>query len=388
MLECQRHLFDLPESVTYLNCAYMSPQLKRVEAVGREMLHRKSRPYEIQVDDFFSPVETLKSRFAQLVNIADPSRIAVIPSVSYGMGNVISNIQLPGHQQILLAGEQFPSNVYPWRRLSERSGAAIVTAPCPESASPAAAWNEALLEAIGPDTAVVAISHTHWADGTVFDLRALRRRTREYGALLIIDGTQSVGALPFDVAAIEPDALVCAGYKWLLGPYSLGVAYYGPYFDQGAPIEENWINRSQSEDFRQLVNYRDAYKSVGARYSVGEQSNFMLTPMLSEAFAQLLEWGVDQVQDYCRALSAGPLAILREMGAVAPEESERAGHLFGIRLDERFDAEKLKRAFAEQQVFVSLRGSAIRVAPHLYNREVDFERLISCFKLARKKLVY
>ena len=89
---------------------------------------------------------------------------------------------------------------------------------------------------------------------------ALRQRTHEVGAQLVIDGTQSVGALPINVQELQPDALICAGYKWLMGPYSIALAYYGPYFDQGEPLEEGWINRYGSEDFTNLVQYQDRYQ--------------------------------------------------------------------------------------------------------------------------------
>ena len=85
--------------------------------------------------------------------------------------------------------------------------------------------------------------------------------------------------MPFDVQAIEPDALVCATYKWLMGPYSMGFAYLGPRFDAGTPLEETWIGRAGSENFKELVNYRDDYQPGAVRYDVGERSNFALTPM-------------------------------------------------------------------------------------------------------------
>ena len=132
--------------------------------------------------------------------------------------------------------------------------------------------------------------HIHWADGTLFNLMAIREKTREHDALLIIDGTQSVGALPFSVAKIQPDALICAGYKWLLGPYALGVAWYSDYFNDGEPLEHNWLNRLQSEDFTRLTQYQEKFQDKADRYSVGESSNFILVPMLIRALEQLLQW--------------------------------------------------------------------------------------------------
>ena len=127
-------------------------------------------------------------------------------------------------------------------------------------------WNERVLEAIGDDTAIVALCQVHWTDGTLFDLEEVGTRCREVGAALVVDGTQSVGALPFDVGRIRPDALVCAGYKWLMGPYSIGAAYFGPRFDGGTPLEEAWLAREGSDDFPRLVDYTDTYRPGAARY--------------------------------------------------------------------------------------------------------------------------
>lgn len=386
-MQCQKHLFQLENDVSYLNCAYMSPQLRRVEAAGHGWVSRKNRPYEIHPEDFFTQVEQVKQLFAELVQVQDPERIALIPSVSYGMATVARNMTIKSGQRIVVAGEQFPSNYYPWQRLAEAQGAEMVEVAAPPSKRRGAAWNEALLTAIDERTALVALSHCHWADGTVFDLEDIRKKSREVGALLVIDATQSVGALPFDVSRFQPDALICAGYKWLLGPYSTGLAYYGPAFDGGVPIEENWINRYNSQDFQHLVQYQQEYQPGAGRYSVGEQSNFILVPMLAEALSQLLEWEVPHIQQYCRALSAGPLERLQAMGAQVEEPKYRSGHLFGIRLQGQFDIAGLRNQFERERVYVSLRGDAIRIAPHVYNDARDFERLLRCFEAARKAAV-
>ena len=387
-MECQKHLFHLSEEVAYLNCAYMSPQLRRVEAVGHAMVSVKNEPYHILPEDFFSTVDELRANFACLVGLSDPKRVALIPSVSYGMANIARNIDLHPSQHVLVAGEQFPSNYYPWKRLGDAAGAKVRIVDAPRSGGRTEAWNEAILAAIDRDTALVALSHTHWADGTRFDLAAIRKRSRELGALLVIDGTQSVGALPFDVEALQPDALICAGYKWLLGPYALGLAFYGPAFDGACPVEENWINRMHSEDFQHLVRYQEAYQPGASRFSVGEQSNFILVPMLNEALKQLLEWGVYNIQRYCLVLSQEPLHRLREMGGIVEPEKDRCGHLFGVRLGNRFEVDRLQQHLRSEGVFVSFRGNAVRIAPHVYNDQSDFDRLLRCFESARKQSAY
>ena len=236
MLECQSSKFSLPPEVSYLNCAYMSPLLNEVVQEGEFQVKRKSIPYTIGVPDFYEPVSDLKKAFAQLINVANPDRIAPIPSASYGLATVARNLPLKEDFNIVMVEEQFPSNYYIWERLAEEKGGSIRIVKLPESnRSRSEAWSEALLEAIDDQTILLALSHVHWADGTPYDLQTLREKTRAHGAWMVLDGTQSIGALPFDVEAIQPDALIAAGYKWLLGPYSLGVAYYGPVFDGEYP---------------------------------------------------------------------------------------------------------------------------------------------------------
>src|SRR5690606_19068490 len=174
-------------------------------------------------------------------------------------------------------------------------------------------------------------------------LQAIRSRTREVGALLVVDGTQSVGALPFDVQQIQPDALVCAAYKWLLGPYSIGLAYYGDYFANAKPIEENWINRVESENFSALVNYAAGYQPGAGRFSVGEHSNFILVPMALKALQQINRWGAANIQDYCRSISEDAIAKLREHGFFVDELPYRASHLFGVRYQGHVEPEALQQ---------------------------------------------
>lgn len=383
MLPCQRDRFSLPEGMHYLNCAYMSPLPKPVEDAGIEGVRRKRDPTRVTPQDFFTGADHARGLLARLVNAPDPARIALIPGVSYGMATVARNLRLEAGQNVVVAAAQFPSNVYGWRRACEESGAEL-RAVAPPSGSPArgAEWNARLLEAVDGRTALVALGHVHWADGTRFDLEAIGARAREVGAALVIDGTQSVGALPFDVQAIRPDALVVAAYKWMMGPYSTGFAWYGERFDGGVPLEESWLARKGSEDFSRLVDYADDYQPGAARYDVGERANFALLPMLAAAVELLLEWRPERVRDYCRALTRDLLAEAASLGFTVEDEAWRGAHLFGLRLPPGVEMARLQQALAERKVFVSIRGDAVRVAPNVYNDERDVAALAEALRAA------
>jgi len=381
MLSNQSHLFNLPQGVTYLNGAYMAPLSNDVATIGQKALLQKQNPTQISGEDFFLPTQKLKETFAKLIDVKEPNKIAVIPSVSYGLATVANNIKLKKGDEIVLLAEQFPSNVYVWQKLANKYDAKVVFIKSPAlEKGRGASWNNSILKNITSKTAVVAMPHCHWADGTLFDLEAIRKKTKENKALLIIDGTQSVGALPFSVAKIQPDALVCAGYKWLMGAYGLGLAYFSEQFNEGNPIEENWINRFNSQDFAGLVNYESRYQLGAGRYNMGEVSNFIATPMLTKAIAQILEWQPQNIQDYCQKISAEAITALQDLGCFIEEADYRAKHLFGIYLPDSIDVDVLKAHFNAHKIFVSFRGKAIRVAPNVYNTKADFDRFVSCFK--------
>lgn len=366
-----------------MNCAYMAPLLKRVERAGIKGLLQKRNPMAVTPAMFFEDSEKLRAEFARLLKISNSQRVAIIPSVSYGMASVARNVEINPGDEVIVAAEQFPSNVYTWMELTARAGAQIrIVTPPTELKQRGKRWNERLLESITPRTRLVALGHVHWADGTRFDLAAIRKRTREVGALLVIDGTQSVGAMPFDMKSFDPDALICAGYKWLMGPYSIGLAYYGPHFDQGKPVEENWINRLHSEDFTGLVNYQPAYQPGALRYEVGEHSNFILVPMMLEALRQVNEWTPVRIQQYTEKISREALAMLREAGCWI-EEEYRGNHLLGVRLPDHISLEKVKAALKKNKISVSVRGDSIRVSPHLYNSSDDMKLLARTILTAR-----
>ena len=380
-LVCQREQFSLPRSVHYLNCAYMGPLSRAVQQAGAAGIMRKADPSRIRTEDFFTEADRARRLFARIINADDPQRVAIIPAVSYGIATAARNLEVKPGQNIVVTGEQFPSNLYSWRKLAQRRNAQLRTVTPLSVSQRGQAWNQALLDAIDEHTAIVAIPVVHWTDGTRFDVERISARARSFGAAVIIDGTQSIGALPFDVQRIRPDAVVCAAYKWLLGPYSLAFAWFGPRFDNGEPLEENWIVRAGSEDFRGLVNYRDEYQRGALRYDVGERSNFILLPMAIAALEQILEWQPARIQQYCAELCADAIEEITALGFSVEKPEWRGAHLFGVRMPAGLDPAGLYQALQQAGISVALRGSAMRVSPNIYNDEEDVRALLQTLRI-------
>ena len=380
----QKHLFELPVDIHYLNGAYMSPLMKAVQEAGVAGTKRKLSPWELTADDFFIPAETVKQKFGRLIN-APAQQVAIIPSASYGLKSAISNIPANAGDHAIVVSNEFPSDYYTiqqWCKQNKKE-LKIITAPDVLTGR-AAAWNDRVLQAINMQTAAVVLSSVHWADGTKFNLQQIGEKCKAVNALFIVDGTQSVGALPIDISAFKIDALVCAAYKWLMGPYSIGLAYYNESFNNGIPIEDSWMNKSNAHDFARLSSYVEHYKPGANRYNMGEFSNSILMPMLDKALDIVTQWGADAIQDYCGQLILPLLHYLQENNYWIEEPAGRTNHLFGFLLPGSIDKTILLQELQKNKVFVSLRGDSIRVSPHVYNDEKDIDALIAVLKTQNK----
>jgi selenocysteine lyase/cysteine desulfurase len=382
----QRHLFQLPDDVHYLNGAYMSPLMKSVEEAGIEGMQRKRNPSGIAPADFFEDSVTVRSCFAQIVKCR-PEQIAIIPSVSYGLASAMRNLPVDIGQTAIVVGDEFPSDYYAVEAWCKDNDKRIQIVKAPEvTQQRGERWNQAILESINVDTAVLVLSSIHWTDGTIFDLRAIGQRCREVNARFIVDGTQSVGVMPIDVGAYNIDVLICAGYKWLLGPYSIGVAYYGGFFNEGSPIEEAWVNRSNARDFSALTLYTNEYTPGAGRYNAGEYGNFILVPMLAASLKQILEWDIVNINAYCRSLTQPLAAWLVGNGYTVEDDQARSPHIIGVGMPAALDMDKVVRQLQERKIYVSRRGKAIRVSAHVYNSQKDTDALVDALSALRKSL--
>jgi len=369
----QRHRFDIPDEVAYLNCAYFSPQPLAVREAGLAALDVKSHPWNVVPDDFFSPGERLRRLFAGLVN-GDADGVAFAPSVSYAVGVAARNVEVGAGRNVVMLAEQFSSDVYPWRARVAEGGGDIVTVPHPGDA----AWTDALLEHIDDDTAVVAVSNVHWTDGRKVDLARVGAAVRDVGAALVVDVSQSLGAVPFDVEAVRPDFVVAVGYKWLMGPYSHGYLWAAPHRREGAPIEETWTSRMGSEDFSRLVDYTDELKAGARRYDYGEWSNFTLMPMATAALELITELGPERIGATIAPLTERLERGSAEIGLQPVHSDHRFEHLMGVRFPGGIP-DALRPALAAANVHVSVRSDSIRVSPNVYNTAGDIDRLLEVF---------
>ncbi len=377
-MNSQKHLFSLEPTIHYLNCGYKSPLLKSAEKATIEALIRDRNPSYITPDDFFDQVIEVRELFGKLINC--PARnIAIIPSSSYGFASVLNNVKPKFDGNAITIKNEFPSGYFSLERWCDLNDNDFIVIE-PEENSSAEDWNTKIINSITEDTSVVLISSIHWMNGLKFNLKAIGLKCKEVGAKFIVDGTQSVGAIPLDISQTPIDALVCASYKWLFGTYSIAFAYISDDFDKGIPLEESYMNRTNGRNFAKLTDYEPNYMPSAGRYNMGQASNLIAMPIVHEGLKQLLKWGVQNIDLYCKKQIEPLLNFFTSIDIKLENDLFRSNHLVGVKLPKQFDTKKLIEIFGENKVFVSFRGESLRVSVNVFNDEEDIQTLIESIK--------
>ncbi len=371
LIPCQRELFDIPTDLAYFNCSYYSPQLNASTARIVDGVRQKSHPWERTAGHFFDDAERIRTLAADTLG-GDSDGYAVVPSASYGITTAARAVEpgLRAGDRILVTAEEFPSNVLPWRRTAYETGAVVQTAPTPADGD----WTRAVLDLMGTRTRVVAVSTCHWTNGARLDLAAVSRRCRDLVATLVVDATQTFGATPFPMSDVQPDFLVAAGYKWLLGPYGYGLLHVAERWRDARPLEESWLTRANARDFAGLVNYSDTYRPGARRFDVGETLTASLAGAVA-ALEQINAWGVANIGESLAATNRTIARHLADLGFTLPPESVRSQNMFGAELPERYTG-NLVADLQERKIHASQRGRAVRFAPHLHISDQDLRLLL------------
>lgn len=237
--------FSVDEGIVYFNSAGCSVLPKSVEEIGISSLQKKSKPWNGMGSD--GDAEEIRRLFSSLINSPDPNNIAICPSTAFAMSMAAKNIVQMGVLHagtcVLLLEKEMASGVYPWQEACKEtsatlrvvedpliipsSGGALVGAP-----EEVASWADQVIEQIDEDVSVIVLPAVHWCDGSLIDLQKiaeyLERIPLEHRPFLVIDGTQSIGALPFDVQKIKPTFVCCSVHKWLNCPYGMSLVYVDP----------------------------------------------------------------------------------------------------------------------------------------------------------------
>lgn len=374
MIPNQRHLFDIPADVVYMNCASHSPLLRTSFEAAQQAVMRKAHPWGSFREDAAAECETLRGLYARLIGASERD-IAIVPSTSYGIATAAANLPVARGQKIVVLQDQFPSNYHAWVYLALDKGAELVTVPRPADGD----WTSAILERIDGSTAIAAVPPCHWTDGSLVNLQPIGERCRAVGSAFVIDATQACGARPIDVRKLRPDFLAASGYKWLLCPYTLSFLYAAPHRQNGRSLEHHRTN--SANDGRAMGEHDSVVGDGARRYDMGERNNPIGLPMAIAAIEQLLAWDPAEVTETVKPLTDRIAQMAAERGFTVPPAAHRVAHVIGMRRQDGVPGD-VDRRLAAKNVHVSLRGDSIRVSPHVFNGLEDVDRLFAALDRA------
>jgi selenocysteine lyase/cysteine desulfurase len=354
---------------TFLDCAAQGPLPNVAAEAARAAVRQKQLPFLIEDEDYFALPEAVRVLAARLMG-CDAEDVAVTHSCTAGLALVAEGLDWRAGDEVLIPETEFPANVYPWLHLRDRGVQVRFVPP-----------GDDLAAALRPRTRVVACGHVHYVTGARRALAPLAAACHAAGALLVVDATQSIGAVPLDVRADGPDLVAAAAYKWMLGPYGTGVAYVAPALRERLRVRgAGWMNFAGAHAFNELGRYDLTWRPGARRFDAYEPACFLNLYALRASL------------EYVLALPGGPAAVLaharalfaRLAGGLDPAryrmdgalDAERGSTLVAVEPLDPARVPPLAAALRTAKVRVSVRANRLRVSPHLYNDDRDVDRLL------------
>lgn len=341
----------------------------------------------------------MRQLYSTLINADSERSIAFAPTTAFAISLAAENIMRSGKlgpgKKIILVENEMGSNVYPWQHACTVTGAALEIVAFPP---PGQSWAEAIIGHLDKSTAVVSVGASHWCDGSAIDLHLVAAAVKALSPAadrpyLIVDGTQSIGAMPFDVSALEPDFVSCSVHKWLLVGRGSALLYLHPrHHAAWLPLDHHERSREGAQhsfwdDIGTMgtAGYPEVFQKGARRIDAGGGYNFVQMAML-EASLQLLttRWSPRRIYPYltsltdalanhiCKAFPSGPLYVL--------PKAQRSGNIIGIRVsDSAHWAITPERIVEDLQsahnIIAVVRLGVIRISPYIFHSIEDMERV-------------
>jgi cysteine desulfurase/selenocysteine lyase len=367
-----RREFELQESSVWLNTAHQGRLPRRAALALAEAVRWKLHPEMLATSERFSEVPSrLRRALARMLG-AREGDVVLANSASYGLHLVANGLDLGPGDEVVVAANDFPSDILPWLLLRDRGVTVRMMEPQDEVLTP-----DEVQAALTHRTRVVCLTWVHSFSGRVVDLDGVGRACRSHGAWFVVNGSQAVGAMPIDVQALPIDALVSAGFKWLCGPYGTGVCWLRPeLFDVLRPTKLYWLSALSADDLAApSLDLESITPRRTGRLDVFGTANFFNHVPFTAALELLLELGIDEVAAYVDGLVVGLLAGI-DRARFRPVSGEEVRSPLVVVEPLREASGEVFERLAAAGVHVAHRRGRIRISPHLYNTPDEINRAL------------
>lgn len=364
-----RNLFPVTREYIYMNHAAVSPLSTRARDAMRACLDDVTEHGTANYDGWLAAYEHARESAAWLVN-ARPHEIAFMRNTSDAICAVANGIDWRPGDTVVTTRVEFPSNLYPWLRVSREHGLNLKLAEERDGTID----TEELLSLVDEKTRVVALSWVQFSTGFRANLAAIGRFCRERGIIFAVDAIQGLGGLRLDVETDFVDAFAADAHKYLLGPEGVALLYVSDrILDRIKPTVVGWTSVKNYEDY---LDYKLDYRDGALRFECGTL-NTVGVYGLGAALDLFLEVGPDQIERYLLDLSDHLAMRLREKGYQV-YGSRLPGETSGIVTcsHERHAPGALYGSLRNQNIITAPRLGRLRISPHFYNTKEEVDELI------------
>lgn len=367
--------YPIVKECIYWNNAAVSPISTGVrDAIAQQASLHTLDPSGITVAS--APTSEKGRRLAAKFVGSTADRIAYIQNTSHGLSLVALGIDWTPGDNLVVPELEFPSNYLIWESLALR-GVEIRKM----KARTGALAPDDLRTLVDRRTKLVAVSHVQFYSGFRVDLAAFAQICRENDALLVVDGTQSVGVLRLDLQADGVDVLVVSAHKWMLGPVGIGfMSFSERAFERVHPRIVGWLSVKDAFAFHRVLDFLPDAK----RFEPGTENGagiFGLTRRLEEIDSV----GIKQIEDYVLALGARIRAQAKRSGLdVISDWVEEAQSGIILLRDPKIPTNALFEILDAAGVKCSVRNDAIRFSPHYYCDDDELSAVFNALRAASR----
>jgi cysteine desulfurase / selenocysteine lyase len=361
------------EGKIWLNAASEGPLPLAAAESLQQCVEWKSKPYRLDIPKFNSVPKELKKSIGRLIGVKDKD-VILSNSASYGLHILSNGISWREGDEILLMQNDFPSDILPWLAL-ERKGVKVIQIPPEEKIL----YPNELLENITVNTRLFCISHVHTFTGFTLEIEKFAEICKDRGIIFVLNLSQSVGTRPVDISSFPVDAVVCAGYKWLCGPYATGFCWIKPELRNELHLNQAyWGSLLSAEELTREGPLTLKDLKTARKYDVFCPANFFNFVPFKTAIDYWLEVGVDNVHAYHNELIDKLVNWLngRHYDLISPKEGRLRSSLVVLSHKNKDRNKKIFKDLTGQGIYAALWKGNLRIAPHIYNTEEEIEQLV------------
>jgi kynureninase len=365
-----RDRFPILAATNYL----ISNSLGAVPAAAEERLREYYRTWATRgvrawEESWWTLAADLGNLVAPLIG-AGRDEVVFQPNVTLAHAVVFSAFDFhSGRPKIVTDAMHFPSILYLLDGL-RGLGAEVVVVPSEDGVTVDA---QRLIEAIDERTAFVNVSHVLFKSAYIHDVAAIAARAARVGAISIIDGYQSVGAIPVDVAALGVDVYVGGCLKWLCGGPGAAFLWVRPALrGRLTPGLTGWMSHARPFDFAPGLSRRDdAWRFLHGTPSI---------PSLYAAMAGLElinKVGIAAIRAKSERQTARLLELADARGyrCNTPRDPARRGGTVALDVEHGYE---VSRGLKAMEVLCDYRpGAGVRLSPHFYTRDDELDAAVA-----------